>query len=191
MRIDIHAHCYPTGYLDLLDRYGGSPCGTGAARNLRADSTPGDLGARFRMMDEAGVDRQVLSVSPQPPYFEDEAQAVEAARLANDMYAHLVRQHADRFLAFACIPLPHTKAAVAELGRALDELGMVGATIATSVRGRSIVDPAFDLFWAELDRRGTVLSTRWASAPARRCSRRISSPGRSARRWRTRWPSAI
>jgi aminocarboxymuconate-semialdehyde decarboxylase len=157
MRIDVHAHCYPTEYLDLLDRYGGSPCGTDAARNLRADNTPADLDARFRMMDAAGVDRQVLSMAPQLPYFDDAARAVDAARRANDLYAHLVQQHPDRFLAFACIPLPHVAAALGELARGLDELGMVGATIATSVRDRSIVDPAFEPFWAELDRRGTVL----------------------------------
>src|SRR5438067_6386468 len=157
MRIDVHAHCYATEYLDLLDRYGGSPCGTDVARNLRADNTPGDLEARLRLMDQAGVDRQVLSMSPQLPYFDDQARAVEAARLANDVYAQLVQQYPDRFLAFACIPLPHVAASLAELSRALDQLGMVGATIATSVRDRSIVDPAFEPFWAELDRRGTVL----------------------------------
>jgi aminocarboxymuconate-semialdehyde decarboxylase len=41
--------------------------------------------------------------------------------------------------------------------RALDELGMVGVTAGTAVLGKSIADPAFDKFFAELNRRKTVL----------------------------------
>jgi aminocarboxymuconate-semialdehyde decarboxylase len=48
-------------------------------------------------------------------------------------------------------------ASAAELGRALDELGMVGVAMTTTVLGQPLVDsPAAELF-AELDRRGTVL----------------------------------
>ena len=43
----------------------------------------------------------MLSVSPQLPYFEDEAHAVEAARAINDLYAGLVRRYPTRFAAFA------------------------------------------------------------------------------------------
>lgn len=157
MRIDIHAHCYPTEYLDLLDRAGGSACGTGAARDLRAGITDDDLAARFAMMDAAGVDLQVLSMSPQDPYFADEAASVAAARLANDLYADLVRRHPQRLRAFAAIPLPHVGPALDETARALDGLGMAGVAIATSVRGRSIADPLFDPLWEELDRRGALL----------------------------------
>lgn len=157
MRIDVHAHYFPTEYLDLLDRSGGSQVGTAIARGLLAGKEPGDLAARFRMMDEAGVDLQILSVSPQLPYFDDESHAVEAARFANDLYADLVRQYPSRFAAFACTPLPHIKASLDELKRALDQLGMVGATVATSVLGRTIADPRFEPFFAELHRRGSVL----------------------------------
>ena len=43
------------------------------------------------------------------------------------------------------------------MSRALDELGMLGVTAGTTVLGKSIADPAFDAFWAELDRRKCVL----------------------------------
>lgn len=157
MRIDIHAHCYPTRYLDLLDRYGGSACGTDAARDLGAGSTPRELRVRFDLMARAGVDLQVLSVSPQDPYFDAADKSLAAASLANDVFAELVESHPDRFRALACLPLPHMSLAAFELARALDDLKMVGVAIATSVQGRSITDPLFESLWSELDRRGAVL----------------------------------
>ena len=157
MRIDVHAHYFPTEYLDLLDRFGGSQVGTAIARNFLAGKEPKELEARFRMMDDAGVDMQMLSVGPQLPYFEEEAHAAEAARVCNNMYAELVKQYPPRFKAFACTPLPHMKASIAELSRCLDELGMVGATVATTVLGRTIADASFEPLFAELNRRKAVL----------------------------------
>ncbi|MBH1937577.1 amidohydrolase [Streptomyces sp. AV19] len=155
MRIDTHAHYYPAAYLDLLTRFGSHD--TDIARVPCAGDADGDVETRLRMMDEAGVDVQILSASPQLPHFEDRSHAVEAARTANDLYADLVRRHPDRFAAYAATPLPHADAAIAELGRALDDLGFVGAAITTTVLGRSLADPALEPFYAELDRRGAVL----------------------------------
>lgn len=157
MRIDVHAHCFPAEYLDLLDRFGGSVVGTDFARRFAAGTVSGELEARFRLMDRARVDRQVLSISPQSPYFDDRERAAEAARLANDLFAELMRLHPRRFLAFGCLPLPHVDESLAEATRCLDQLGMAGLTVSTRILGRSIADPAFDPLLAELDRRGAVL----------------------------------
>jgi len=111
----------------------------------------------FRNMDRSKVDMQVLSVSGQLPYFAKERDAVDAARLGNDIYARIVREFPKRFAAFACAPLPHVQASIEETSRALDDLGMVGVTAGTVVLGKSIADPAFDGFFAELNRRKAVL----------------------------------
>jgi aminocarboxymuconate-semialdehyde decarboxylase len=111
----------------------------------------------FRNMDRSKVDMQVLSVSGQLPYFAKERDAVDAARLGNDIYARIVREFPKRFAAFACAPLPHVQASIEETSRALDDLGMVGVTAGTLVLGKSIADPAFDGFFAELNRRKAVL----------------------------------
>ncbi len=108
-------------------------------------------------MDLSKVDMQILSVSGQLPYFAKENDAVDAARLGNDIYARIVREYPKRFAAFACTPLPHVQASIEETRRALDELGMVGVTAGTVVLGKSIADPAFDGFFAELNRRKAVL----------------------------------
>lgn len=155
MRVDVHAHLWTDDYLDLLVGYGRTTADE--HRGLGADATAVDLDARFAMMDAAGVDLQVLSASPQLPTLADESHAVEAARHVNDLYARVVLDHPDRFRAFAAVPLPHVDAALEELRRALDDLGMIGAAVATSTLGRSVADPAWDPLFAELDRRGSVL----------------------------------
>jgi predicted TIM-barrel fold metal-dependent hydrolase len=157
VRIDVHAHYFPSEYLDRLDAYGGSPV-TGLIRRMKLGSADfSGLEDHFRNMDRSKVDMQILSVSGQLPYFAKENDAVDAAKLGNDIYARIVREYPKRFAAFACTPQPHVQAAIAETRRALDELGMMGVTAGTVVLGQSIADPAFDAFFAELNRRKAVL----------------------------------
>jgi 6-methylsalicylate decarboxylase len=157
VRIDVHAHYFPIEYLDRLDLYGASHV-TGLIRKMKfASADFGGLEDHFRNMDRSKVDMQILSVSGQLPYFAKESDAVDAVRLGNDIYARIVREYPKRFAAFACTPLPHVQASIAETRRALDELGMVGVTAGTVVLGKSIADPAFDEFFAELNRRKAVL----------------------------------
>jgi aminocarboxymuconate-semialdehyde decarboxylase len=157
VKIDVHAHYFPVEYLDGMDRCGDPQLTVYIRRAGMASANHQDLSAHFRNMDLAKVDLQVLSISSHLPYYASENQAVELARLANDIYAGIVREHPKRFAAFACTPLPHIQASLDELRRALDELGMVGAIAGTTVMGKSIVDPAFDPFFAELNRRKAVL----------------------------------
>jgi predicted TIM-barrel fold metal-dependent hydrolase len=118
---------------------------------------PADIEARLRLMDEAGVQMQVLS-NPPGPYLDDEDAAVEGARLCNDIYAGLVRQYPDRFAAYAVLPLPHVQASLVEMRRALDDLGMIGVVIACSIqRTRSPVEAAFEPLYEEMNRRGCPL----------------------------------
>ncbi len=155
MRIDAHAHYFPTAYLDRLERCGSA--GTTVARQSKAGAAADELAERFALMAASGIDRQLLSVGPQLPYFSDKGQAGDAARHANDLYAEIVACHPDRLMALGVVPLPHVDAALAETARVLDDLGFAGIAIGTSILGRSIADPAFEPFYAELDRRATLL----------------------------------
>jgi len=154
MSIDVHAHFWTDSYLDKIAALGHGD--TAAQRGLGAGDGA-ELDARLELMDRAGVELQVLSASPPLPHGADEAAAVDAAHYVNDQYAELGASHSGRFAAFASLPLPHLDASLAELGRALDDLGMVGVAMTTTIMGQPLVDsPAAQLF-AELDRRGTVL----------------------------------
>jgi predicted TIM-barrel fold metal-dependent hydrolase len=157
LRIDIHGHIYPLNYLDMLDRMGGGGTGTRIARIAYGSGSPEDLEARFQMMDRAGVKMQVVSAAPQFPYFAKKDDAVTAAKLINDSYAEYVRRYPDRFAAYVVTPLPHVDESIKEMNRGLDELGMVGVTMGTSVLTQSVADPMFDPFWEEMNRRGVIL----------------------------------
>jgi aminocarboxymuconate-semialdehyde decarboxylase len=154
MRIDVHAHYWTEDYLDLLADLGKTD--TGIARGHSAGGGT-ELEARLRLMDRAEVQMQVLSACPQLLYAEDGEKAVKAAKFVNDQYVALVGRYRDRFAAFAALPMPHVGESVAELRRALDELGMAGIGMNTSVAGRALVEPDFEPVFAELNSRSAVL----------------------------------
>ncbi|MEV6073304.1 amidohydrolase family protein [Nocardia sp. NPDC052001] len=154
MRIDVHAHYWTDDYLDLLVELGKTD--TDTQRGMGAGGGA-ELDARLRLMDRAGVDMQVLSTAPQNPYGQDRDKAVAAARYVNNQYAEVVAAHPDRFLAFASAPMPHIGESITEIRRALDDLGMVGVAMNTTVLGRALIDPDFAPVFAELDYRGAVL----------------------------------
>ena len=154
MRIDVHAHYWTEGYLDLLADLGKADAG--AARGIGAGGGA-ELEARLRLMDRAGVEIQVLSACPQSPYGQDKQKAARAARFVNDQYAELAGRQPGRFRAFAALPMPHVDESVGEMGRALDELHMAGVAMNTTVLGRALVEPDYEPVFAELNRRGAVL----------------------------------
>jgi 6-methylsalicylate decarboxylase len=154
MRIDVHAHYWTEDYLDLLVELGHADAG--AARGLGAGGGA-ELDARLALMDRAGVQMQVLSACPQTPYGGDAKQAAAAARFVNDQYTELAEAHRGRFAAFAALPMPHLEESVAELGRALDQLGMAGIALNTSILGHALAEPGFEPVFAELNRRAAVL----------------------------------
>jgi aminocarboxymuconate-semialdehyde decarboxylase len=154
VHIDVHAHYFPQEYIECFSR---TVDPGNAAATDRAPGFQLDLDERLGLMDSAGIDIQVLSASPMQPYARDRGDAVAAARLANDLYADACRRYPRRFAAFGAVPLPHVDAAIEETGRCLDTLGFKGITTGCSVWGRPLDDPDFEPFWAELDRRGTIL----------------------------------
>jgi predicted TIM-barrel fold metal-dependent hydrolase len=154
VRIDVHAHYWTDAYLDMLVELGRTD--TATQRGIGAGGGV-ELDARLRLMDRAGVDIQILSAAPQLPYGDEATRAIAASRYVNDEYAALVTSHPDRFRAFAATPMPHVDAAISEMARAMDELGMVGLTMNTSILDRALTDPDFEPVFTELDRRGAIL----------------------------------
>ena len=168
--VDFHCHIVPADCLDMERSYGGASyglrvAGAGAGRTVYLDGklalgpgVPGqrwmhddgvtklwDVDLRLADMDAMGVDVQVIAVPPFMYYYGIPAEeAHEFSRRLNDGLAAIVRAHPDRFVALATVPLQDTDLAVAELTRAVRQLGMVGVEINTNVNGRNLDDP--DLF---------------------------------------------
>ncbi|WP_223693557.1 amidohydrolase family protein [Leifsonia poae] len=102
-----------------------------------------DVGeARLRMMDEAGIDIQVLSALSSIAQDLPPAQSVEVNRQLNDRMAQAVAEHPDRFRAFTALPMSDPVAAVDELTRGIEELGFLGAMIHGQTHGVFLDDPS-------------------------------------------------
>jgi predicted TIM-barrel fold metal-dependent hydrolase len=161
--IDVHAHLAVPSYLALLATAGVLPGGYSAAGRERSPTSGGASGdgaaalaARLKMMDDAGVGRQILSPSL-APYVADEAVGRQAARLLNRRHAEIIVNSPRRFGAFVCLPLPQIEASLAELRYGLDTLGLTGVSMQASCLGTSIADERFAPLFAEMNRRNAVL----------------------------------
>ncbi|MEV0184742.1 amidohydrolase family protein [Streptomyces sp. NPDC050625] len=107
---------------------------------------------RLPLMDEHGIDMQVLSLTvPGVQGLTDPAEAVAEARHANDFLGHVIARHPDRFQGFAAVPLQDPEAAAAELDRAVDELGFSGALVNDHTNGHYYDEPRYDVFWAKVE----------------------------------------
>jgi predicted TIM-barrel fold metal-dependent hydrolase len=93
---------------------------------------------RLAVMDDAGVDTQVLSLTSPGLFDLDVADAVALQSVCNDTAADAVARHPDRLRGFATLAPQRPDAAAAELERAVRKLGFDGALIFSRVRDRSI-----------------------------------------------------
>jgi predicted TIM-barrel fold metal-dependent hydrolase len=103
-----------------------------------------DLGeGRIALMDEAGIDVQILSHSTPSAEGLEPSLARELTRQANDTVSAAISKHRDRLLGFATLPMVDPKAAARELERTVRDLSFVGALINGHINGRYLDDKFF------------------------------------------------
>ncbi|MWA05428.1 amidohydrolase family protein [Actinomadura sp. LD22] len=150
MRIDVHAHYWPAAYIDLLVELG--------REDLKfAGRQRDDLDERVALLDETGVDLQILSAIGLNTEVEGAEASARAAACINDIYHQAKQKHPGRLQAFGSVPLPHVDAAIAETERCLGELGFTGIALPCSFSGKPIDHPDFEPFWANLARHDAVV----------------------------------
>jgi aminocarboxymuconate-semialdehyde decarboxylase len=177
MKIDIHGHFLPAPFCRRLREWDAplriESGASGAAVEEGRIETHGEtemlihdhgafqlaeafvnVDSHLTWMESHDIDRQILSVSaphPNDSAIADE-QVVELTRAINEGYADLQDRYPDRISALGSIPLREPDAALDEIDRIVDA-GLVGVTVPTSFRGRSLADPAltpvFDRIEAE------------------------------------------
>jgi aminocarboxymuconate-semialdehyde decarboxylase len=109
-----------------------------------------DVERRLVDMDRVGIDRQMLSPNPLTFFGGIEsAPAITFARATNDAMAALVAQCPGRLLGSAQLPMQDPAAAIAELDRAVGDLGLVAAYIGTDY-GLTLDDRRLDDFYHRL-----------------------------------------
>jgi aminocarboxymuconate-semialdehyde decarboxylase len=95
-----------------------------------------DLEERLRSMDERHVDQAMMSISPTMfMYWTDPSAAADFCRQANDEMAAFGNASGGRLHPVATLPMQDPDLAVAELRRAVSELGLHGAQIGPVIEG--------------------------------------------------------
>jgi aminocarboxymuconate-semialdehyde decarboxylase len=116
-----------------------------------------DIDYRQRVLDEHGVDTQVISFTTPGVHVESPARAVEWARTVNDAFARIVSARRGRFVALATLPLNDPAASVTELERAMKGLGFPGAMVFSNVNHVALADERYAPLWKKADELGAVI----------------------------------
>lgn len=103
-----------------------------------------DLGeGRLSLMNESGIDVQVLSVTTPALHNLEAEESVRLARETNDLVAATIAKHPTRFQGFAVLPMPSPDLAALELERAVTRLGLAGAMVCGRTREKNLDHPDF------------------------------------------------
>lgn len=167
--VDIHSHEYSDTYLAAcrrddsgLDWYwrddGRQVVLQDGAVALAAPQPMPSADERLALMDAAGVDVQLLSVSaPNVFPFPDHLRA-GLTRELNDELLELTSITDGRLRPLISLPLPDVHEALVEVDRVLDHHAVAGVFLCTTIHGRPLDHPDFLPLWKELsDREAAIL----------------------------------
>jgi len=143
--IDAHGHFIAPEELEVVKD-------TPLARNVT--NTQGGtlvLGPqRLRVLDDMGIDIQVLSHQGGWWYDLDRDVARKLINVQNQKLAEWCKAHPDRFVGLASVALQHPEMAAEQLDEAVKKLGLKGVGIAGHAGGEVPSTPKYDPFWSKV-----------------------------------------
>jgi len=101
-----------------------------------------DIESQLKMMDEAGIDKAVLSYPTTDAHLKM-GSISEVVRIFNDHIGKIIKIYPDRFIAAAILPIDHQPDMLKELKRATEELGFKAVSLASSYGGIYLDDARF------------------------------------------------
>lgn len=169
--VDVHAHCIPPSFRDWLERsgpaHGAELLETAKGSCVRFDgkftSGPmrdslGDLEQRIAAMDRMGVEVQLVAGwIDLTGYDLAGSEGLSYSRAQNECLAEEAARHPNRLRPMATLPLQDPAAAAKELERAMSELGMVGAQVATTVGTEWLDSARLDEVWEAAEALGALV----------------------------------
>ena len=142
--IDVHSHIITPEFVYSLENEG----------RLLDEGFPlpkYNVENHLKWMDEAGIETSVLTLAaPQPS-------SAEVVRQTNEDAARIKKEHPDRFLFCAALPLPDVNAAIREAIYSLDTLKADGIKLATNIGGQYLGAPELDTLFSVLNERKAVV----------------------------------
>ena len=151
-RIDAYSHISSLKFLDALEKAEGRTPAVNAAIRRKPSIT--DFKTRLGLLDRNAIDIHVLVPVPWleafPRVAKDRAVAPQMARLMNDELAAFVANDPKRFRGVALLPSVDPEAMVAELRRAVKELGFLGAFVPVGPTAKRMDHPDFEPLYKNL-----------------------------------------
>jgi aminocarboxymuconate-semialdehyde decarboxylase len=167
MIIDFHNHYYPPAYLDALREGPSNVKVTFDDQGNPLLHYPGDYNIvvpghrdieyRQHVLEEKGIDLQIITLTTPGTHIERPARAVSLAQMVNDKFADVVATRGKYFRALATLPLNDPAASVIELERALGQLGFRGAMIFSNVNGMGLDEKRFWPLWEKANELEAVM----------------------------------
>jgi len=151
--IDFHNHFYPPEYVEAVATGPSNIRVTYDAQQNPLLHYPGDynvlvpghrdIEVRRRVLEKAGVHKQVLTFTSPGTHVEEPGCAAALAGMVNDAFAAIMKEQSGMFTALATLPLNDPAASVAELERAITRLGFKGVMLFSNVNGIALSDERF------------------------------------------------
>jgi aminocarboxymuconate-semialdehyde decarboxylase len=155
--IDVHGHFVIPEEIEIVK-------GTPLARQVNQNG-PLIMGdQRLRVIDEQGIDVQVLSHQGAWWYGLDRDVSAKLVKVQNEGLAKWCAAHPDRFVGLASVALQHPELAAQQLDDAVRKLGLKGVGISGHANGEVPSTPKFDPFWAKVQELGVLVFTHPAGA---------------------------
>jgi aminocarboxymuconate-semialdehyde decarboxylase len=164
--IDVHNHYYPPEFIAAIKKgpskytveedADGNPvlCSPGDKNFV----VPGhrDIAYREGVIESAGVDMQVITLTAPGTTMEEPKQSAYLASLVNDALAKIKQERSGHFTSLATLPLNDPAASVKELDRAMS-MGFPGVMVYASVNGVALRDKRYWPLWERANEHGAVV----------------------------------
>jgi predicted TIM-barrel fold metal-dependent hydrolase len=112
---------------------------------------------RLALMDESGVDVQVLSVTTPALHNLESEESLTLARRTNDLVAEMLAKYPNRFQGFATLPTAAPEEAAIELERSVTRLGLMGSMLCGRTRDKNLDHADFFPMFETAERLGVPL----------------------------------
>jgi aminocarboxymuconate-semialdehyde decarboxylase len=167
MIIDFHNHFYPPAYIDAIKKNSSFYKVTYDQEGNPVIHSPGDYNivvpghrlveVRSKVLEEAGVDMQVLSFTTPGTIVEPMERSIELSKMVNDTLGKIITTNGDQFTALATLPLNAPEACAGEMERAINEVGLKGVMLYSNANGVALADKRFWPLYEKANEMGAVM----------------------------------